>query len=75
MTNEFFLHPVSPSVAARIPFPVNLPLDAREAYMANPPAEALAEAARVPFDSAPPAPPVVPPAAPVVDADDFSTED
>lgn len=52
MTNEYFLHPVSPTEAARIPFPVDLPIAARDAYMANPPAEAIAEAALVPLPQA-----------------------
>lgn len=56
MTNEYFLHPVSPSEAARIPFPVELPLDEREAYMAAPPAAAIATAERVALPSAPPSP-------------------
>jgi hypothetical protein len=53
MTNEFFLYPVSDTAARRVPFPSNLPLEARAAYMANPPAGVLAEAAVVPFASAP----------------------
>lgn len=53
MTREFFLHPVSPTEAARVPFPETLPLAEREAYMANPPEAAIADAARVPFTSAP----------------------
>lgn len=51
MTNEYFLHPVSPTEAARIPFPVTLPLADRDAYMAAPPADAIADAARVPLPS------------------------
>lgn len=53
MTNEYFLHPVSPSEAARIPFPVTLPLADRDAYMAAPPAAVLAAAPRVPLPTAP----------------------
>lgn len=56
MTNEYFLHPVSPMVAARIAFPLALPLSEREAYMAAPPADVIAAAERVAHDSRPPAP-------------------
>lgn len=50
MTNEFFLHRVSDTEAARVPFPLDVALEDREAYMANPPAEAVAKAARIPFN-------------------------
>lgn len=56
MTNEFFLHPVSATHAKRVPFPLELPLEQRDAYMAHPPAEALDEAALVPFVSEPVSP-------------------
>jgi hypothetical protein len=57
MTNEYYLHPVSPSEAARIAFPITLPLSEREAYMAAPPVDVIAAAERVAHDSRPPAPP------------------
>lgn len=50
---EFFLVPVSDTIAARVPFPFTLPIAARDAYMANPPADVLAAAERVPHDSRP----------------------
>ena len=52
MTREFFLYPVSPTTAARIPFPDTLALDARAAYMARPPRDAIAQAEVVPHDGA-----------------------
>lgn len=67
MTNEFFLHRVSDTEAARVPFPLDVALEDREAYMANVPAEAVAAAARIPFDwtvSDEPAQPAEKPAAP-----------
>lgn len=44
MSAEFFLYPLTPRTAARLPFPSDVPLDERDAYMMNPPATALAEA-------------------------------
>lgn len=55
MTNEYFLHPVSPTEAARVPFPADLPRADRAAYLAAPPAEAIATAERVPLPLAAPA--------------------
>lgn len=48
MALEFFLHPVSPTTAARIPFPDALPLEEREDYMTHPPQGAIDQAERVP---------------------------
>lgn len=53
--DEYFLHPLSPTQAARIPFPNDLPLAKRDTYMAKPPADAIAKAERVTI-TPPPAP-------------------
>ncbi len=53
---EYFLHPVSATEAAHIPFPRDLPLDQRDAYMAKPPRAAIEQAARVAHASAIPTP-------------------
>ncbi len=50
---EYFLHRVSETEAAHIPFPPDLPLSEREAYMTKPPAEAIAKAERWPYQHAP----------------------
>lgn len=62
MTNEFFLHPLTSTTAARVPFPADLPLADRDAYMTTPPADVLAVSPLVliPTGDVPPAP--VPPA-------------
>lgn len=44
---DYFLHPISATETAKVPFPFDLPLDKRAAYMAKPPATALATAERV----------------------------
>jgi hypothetical protein len=44
---EYFLLPLSAEESARVPFPYDLPMHEREAYMANPPADAVASAERV----------------------------
>lgn len=72
MTNEYFLHPVSPTEAARIPFPIELPLEARDAYMAAPPRDVLTAAPRVPLPTGsviPVEPDSVEPAAPSTPVD------
>ena len=51
---EYFLHPVSETEAARVPFPARLPIAQRDEYMANPPAAAIAGAELVPLPVAPP---------------------
>jgi hypothetical protein len=52
---DYFLHPVSATEARKVPFPVDLALAKRAAYMAKPPAAALEGAELVPL--APAAPP------------------
>lgn len=59
-TYECFLYPVSPTEAARVPFPADVPLDKRAAYMAKPPAAAVAAAERVPLTPTVPATPAAP---------------
>jgi hypothetical protein len=51
---EYFLHPVSETEAARVPFPFTLPFAEREQYMANPPAAIVASAEIVLLPVAPP---------------------
>lgn len=62
---DCFLVRVSEQEAARVPFPLDLPLADRDAYMANPPAEVVAAAEHftLPPDPVPPdaAPPVAAP--------------
>ena len=73
MTNEYFLHPVSATQARRVPFPAELPLADREAYMATPPAEVLDAADLVPFASELAALPSVAAVVPATHDDDVLT--
>lgn len=44
---DYFLHPISKTEAARVPFPRDLPLEKRAAFMAKPDAQAIAAAERI----------------------------
>lgn len=46
---DYFLHPLSKTEAARVPFPRDLPLEKRAAYMAKPDPQAVAAAERLPL--------------------------
>lgn len=50
---EYFLHPVSETEAAHIPFPPDLPLTERQQYMNKPPADVIANAERWPYQHPP----------------------
>jgi|694.fasta_scaffold107751_3 hypothetical protein len=52
---DYFLYPLSATEACKVPFPADLALSKRAAYMAKPPAAALDGAERVAL--APAAPP------------------
>lgn len=60
---DCFLVRVSEQVAARVPFPADLPLADRDTYMANPPAAAIAAAEHFPLPSDPVPPDAAPPVA------------
>lgn len=45
---EYFNHDLGDGTVALVPFPADLPLAARAAYMAAPPADAIATARRLP---------------------------
>jgi hypothetical protein len=52
LSYEYFLHPVSADEAARIALPAGLTNAEKEAFAANPPAEAIARAERWPLPKA-----------------------